>query len=69
MNREMTCAEVKIEVEKSGLKIKHLAKQIGVSAYTLGAYLNGKRTLNLSAKILLFGKLNLDTSSLVKDAA
>lgn len=65
----MTCFELKQVVKKSGMKIKGLAEHIGVSAYTLGAYLNGKRGLSYSAKVLLYQKLNLDTGALLKHAS
>lgn len=55
---------IREKIEESGLKIKHLAKKIGVSSSTLSSFLNGKRCLGLPAKLSLFRELKINEDDL-----
>jgi plasmid maintenance system antidote protein VapI len=56
--------KVKQAIETQGLKIKDLAKEIGLHPNTLSSAINGNRALGESARILLFQKLNLSSEAL-----
>jgi len=60
---------IKSRIKESGFKIKFLAKEIGVKPNTLSLYINGRRGLGSSAKILLFALLKIDSTSIKEQAS